>query len=50
MSLFDSYVGVISLLNYLCTEVAAQTGESARAHLSRIEDLMELMGEIDTTN
>jgi len=50
MSLFDSYVGVISLLNYLCTEVAAQTGESARVHLSRIEDLMELMGEIDTTN
>lgn len=50
MSLFDSYVGVISLLNYLCTEVAAQTGESSRAHLSRIEDLMELMDEIDTTN
>lgn len=50
ISLFDSYVGVISLLNYLCTEVAAQTGDSGRAHLSRIEDLMELMGEIDTSN
>lgn len=50
MSLFDSYVGVISLLNYLCTEVAAQAGDTGRAHLSRIEDLMELLGEIDTTN
>lgn len=50
MSLFDSYVGVISLLNYLCTEVSAQTGERGREHLSRIEDLMELMGEIDTAN
>ena len=50
MSLLDSYVGVISLLNYLCTEVSAQTGERGREHLSRIEDLMEMMGEIDTAN
>jgi DNA-binding MurR/RpiR family transcriptional regulator len=50
VSLFDSYVGVISLLNYLCTEVAAQAGDGGREHLSRIEDLMDIMGEIDTTN
>lgn len=50
MSLFDSYVGVISLLNYLCTEVAAQAGEQARSHLSYIEDLMEQMQELDISN
>lgn len=50
MSLFDSNVGVISLLNYLCTEVAAQAGEAGRARLGRIEDLIGLMGEIDPNN
>ncbi len=50
LSLFDSYVGVISLLNYLCIEVVAQAGEAGRQKLSRIEDLMEFMGEIDTSN
>jgi DNA-binding MurR/RpiR family transcriptional regulator len=50
MSLFDSYVGVISLLNYICTEVAAESGDAGRVRLGRIEDLMELMDDIDTTN
>lgn len=50
LSLFDSYVGVISILNYLCTEVIAQGSDDSRAHLKRIEDLMDLMGEIDTSN
>jgi DNA-binding MurR/RpiR family transcriptional regulator len=49
-SLFDSYVGVISVLNYLCTEVVALSGESGRVRLGRIEDLMELMDEIDLNN
>src|SRR5699024_7150989 len=49
-SLFDSYVGVISLLNYLCTEAVAQAGEAGRARLGRIEDLMEAMQEIDPNN
>jgi DNA-binding MurR/RpiR family transcriptional regulator len=49
-SLFDSYVGVIGLLNYLCTEAVAAAGESGRERLGRIEDLMELMGELDATN
>jgi len=47
ISLFDSYVGVISLLNYLCTEVVAQAGEAGRARLGRIEDLMSDLGELD---
>ena len=50
MSLFDSYVGVISVLNYLCTEIAALAGEAGRARLRRIEDLMDAGGEIDPIN
>lgn len=50
VSLFDSYVGVMSLVNYLCTEVVAQAGETGREMLTRIEDLMDLMGEIDPEN
>lgn len=50
MSLFDSYVGVISLLNYLCTEAVARAGETGRVRLGRIEDLMGLMQEIDPNN
>ncbi len=50
MSLFDSYVGVISVLNYLCTEIAALAGESGRERLRRIEDLMDEGGEIDPTS
>lgn len=46
-SLFDSYVGVISLLNYLCTEVVAETAESGRNRIGEIEDMMWLMNEID---
>ncbi len=47
ISLFDSYVGVISLLNYLCTEVVAQSGEAGRARLGRIEDLFGALGGLD---
>lgn len=50
VSLFDSYVAVMSLANFLCTEVVAAAGESGRERLSRIEDLMNLMGEIDLSN
>ncbi len=50
ISLFDSYVGVISVLNYLCTEVAAEAGRPGRRRLKQIEDLMELAGEIDPDN
>lgn len=50
VSLFDSYVGVISILNYLCSEVVATLGESGRAQLGRIEDLMDMLGEIERHN
>ncbi|BCH35676.1 hypothetical protein MesoLjLc_76060 [Mesorhizobium sp. L-8-10] len=50
VSLFDSYVAVMSVANYLCTEVVAAAGESGRARLGRIEDLMGLAGEIDPGN
>ncbi|WP_187399373.1 MurR/RpiR family transcriptional regulator [Bradyrhizobium paxllaeri] len=50
MSLFDSYVGVMSLANYLCTEIVSAAGERGREQLNRIEDLMGLMGEIDPSN
>lgn len=50
ISLFDSYVGVISVLNYLCTEIAALAGEDGRSRLRHIEDLMDEGGEIDLTS
>jgi len=50
VSLFDSYVGVMSLANYLCTEIVSAAGESGREQLNRIEDLKGLMGEIDPSN
>lgn len=47
MSLFDSYVGVVSVLNYLCTEIVALAGEAGRARLVQIEHLMDAASEID---
>lgn len=50
VSLFDSYVPVISLLNYLSTEVMAQAGASGRKRLKQIEDALDACGEIDPAN
>jgi DNA-binding MurR/RpiR family transcriptional regulator len=50
ISLFDSYVGLISLLNFFCTEVAAQSGNKGRKKLKNIETLMLETKEIDTHN
>lgn len=47
MSLFDSYVGVVSVLNYLCTEIVSLAGEAGRARLIHIEHLMDATSEID---
>lgn len=47
LTLFDSNVGVISLLNYLCTEVMAEAGEAGRKRLKRIEELLDRSGELD---
>jgi DNA-binding MurR/RpiR family transcriptional regulator len=44
-SLFDSYVAPMSLLNYLCAEVALALGEAAQAKLRRSEQLHEAFGD-----
>ena len=49
-SLFDSYVSVISLLNYLGTEVAAEAGAAGRRRLETIEAAMLVSKEIETGN
>ena len=47
MSLFDSYVGVISLLNYLATRTYHASGRAGRARLSQLEGMLEALGELD---
>lgn len=49
-SLFDSYVGVMSLINYICTQVSVQAGSSGRKRLRQIEEMGELLGELDAGN
>lgn len=44
-SLFDSYVAPLSLLNYLCSEVAVALGEAAQARLRLTEQLHEEFGD-----
>ena len=47
VSLFDSYVGVTSVLNHLCTEVVAGSGEAGRRRLAAIEAANAESGEIE---
>jgi DNA-binding MurR/RpiR family transcriptional regulator len=49
-SLFDSYVGVISLINFICTQVNVRAGAAGRARLRQIEELGERLGELDGGN
>jgi len=49
-SLFDSYVGVISLINFICTRVAAGSGNAGRKRLRQIEELGEFLDELDGGN
>ena len=44
-SLFDTYVAPISLLNYLCSQVALELGEAARQRLRRSEQLRDRLGD-----
>ncbi|CAL8977400.1 SIS domain-containing protein [Rhodoplanes serenus] len=44
-NLFDSYVAPMSLLNYLCAEVALALGETARTKLRRSEQLHDAFGD-----
>jgi DNA-binding MurR/RpiR family transcriptional regulator len=43
--LFDTYVGPISLLNYLCSRVAVTLGEAAQQRLRRSEQLHDRFGD-----
>lgn len=46
-SLFDSYVGVVSLLNFLATRTYHAAGSKGRKRLSGIEEMLEALGELD---
>lgn len=46
-SLFDSYVGVVSLLNFLATRTYHASGRKGRARLSEIEGMLDALGELD---
>jgi len=47
VSLFDSYVGVISLLNHVATEVVAAAGEAGRRRMAAIEAANAEGGELE---
>ncbi|MTJ82575.1 MAG: MurR/RpiR family transcriptional regulator [Telmatospirillum sp.] len=42
---FDSYVSAVSLLNYLCSGVAAELGDRAQGRLRRCEELHDAFGD-----
>ena len=44
--MFDSYVAAMSLINYLCAEVAVGLGKAAQERLRRIEHLHDEFGEL----
>ncbi len=47
MSLFNSYVGVISLLNFIATHTYHAAGRDGRMRLSQIEGMLDALGELD---
>lgn len=49
-SLFDSYVGVISLINFICTRATERAGAQGRKRLRQVEEMLELLGELDPSN
>ncbi|MBC57578.1 MAG: hypothetical protein CL814_11685 [Confluentimicrobium sp.] len=49
-SLFDSYVGVISVLNFICTRAVVLSGATGRKRLNDLEEMIELLGELDPKN
>jgi DNA-binding MurR/RpiR family transcriptional regulator len=50
VSLFDSYVSVMSILNFLCTEVMAQAGGKGRQRLQSGESMIDDAQEIELSN
>jgi DNA-binding MurR/RpiR family transcriptional regulator len=49
-SLFDSNVGVISLINFICTRAMVFAGAAGRERLRLIEEMLERVGELDPSN
>jgi DNA-binding MurR/RpiR family transcriptional regulator len=49
-SSLDSYVGVVSLLNFICTRAMTLAGSAGRKRLGRIEEMLEALGELDSSN
>lgn len=49
-SMFDSYVGLISLLNFVCTKTAAAAGSTGRENLYNANELLDDLDEIDPEN
>lgn len=49
-SLFDSYVAVVSLINFICTRSSDLAGRLARERLGKIEEMLEMLGELDSGN
>ena len=46
-SLFDSYVGVVSLLNFLATRTYHASGRKGRERLNLLEGMLDSLGELD---
>lgn len=49
-SSFDSYAGVVSLINFIGTRASHRAGRDGRRRLGRIEDMLEALGELDSSN
>lgn len=49
-SLFDSCVGVVSLLNFICTRATEFAGLEGRNRMRRVEEMLDLLGELDPGN
>jgi len=49
-SLFDSYVGLLSLLNFVCAKTSANSGSQGRLHLDKAESMLGDLDEIDSEN
>ncbi|MHB1669941.1 MAG: MurR/RpiR family transcriptional regulator [Thiomonas sp.] len=45
--MFDSYVGAVSLVNYLATAVTAKLRKSARQRMTQIENLHDALGDLE---
>ena len=41
---------MISLINFICTRANDLAGKPARQRLGHIEEMLELLGELDSSN